>query len=135
MGRIRIDIRSVWMKDMIRTGKIICHGYEECLTSLYEICDVYLNPMRAGGGWSVAWAIMKGVLVATTKGINPGNAWIGEKKAIEGNYQDLLEYIDKLDKDRNFYKEEKQYILERSLQLSFDNSVRAIVEEIQKIRI
>lgn len=42
---------------------IIFMGYQNDLSALYSICDIYLNPPRIGGGTSAAYALYEGVPV------------------------------------------------------------------------
>ncbi len=86
--------------------------YEEDLSALYRLCDVYLNPDRIGGGFSMLFAMQQRVVVAALKknfyGGSGGVTWLGEDEAIEGHYKELCEYVEKLYEFPEFLAEKKK---------------------------
>lgn len=50
-------------EDLISNGKIYFAGYQTDLAGIYGCCDVYLNPLRTGGGVSQVTAVRNGVPV------------------------------------------------------------------------
>lgn len=50
-------------EDLISNGKIYIAGYQTDLAGIYGCCDVYLNPLRTGGGVSQVIAVRNGVPV------------------------------------------------------------------------
>lgn len=94
--------------------QIIVRGYEKDLIALYHICDVYVNPMRKGGGLSIAWAMHEGLPVAMLKYTSDGLSWIGEENAIDGGMQELGQYLNALWEDKKLYNEESKKMKEKA---------------------
>ncbi len=86
--------------------------YENDLSALYRLCDVYLNPDRTGGGFSMMFAMQQGVAVAALKknycGGSGGVRWLGEEEAIDGYYAELCQHIEKLYKCPDLLAERKK---------------------------
>lgn len=94
-------------------NRIIIVPYEENLTALYNLCDVYLNPDRTGGGFSIMFAMQKEVVIAALKKDLYGAArWVGEEELIEGGYEQLCEYIEKLYQSHKLLCEKKKRMRE-----------------------
>lgn len=54
---------------LTQTGRAISFDFQQDLRSFYELCDVYLNPFRSGGGVSAQMAIADHIpVVALNKG-------------------------------------------------------------------
>lgn len=71
--------------------------YEEDLAALYKLCDVFLNPDRAGGGFSMMFAMQQGVAVAALKkNLYGGAKRVGEAELIDGGYEELCRYVERL---------------------------------------
>lgn len=91
-------------------------SYEENLSALYKLCDVFLNPDRIGGGFSMMFAMQQKVVVAGLKknifGGDGGVTWVGEDELIEGHYKELCEYIVKLYESPKLLKEKKEKMWE-----------------------
>ncbi len=100
----------------VNLNKIRIIHEEEDLVSLYELCDVYLNPKRPGGGFSVAYAIQKGVIVASLyEEVSDVADWIGEENTIKGNEDDLVQFVSDLYYDLGFREKWKKKTLEELL--------------------
>lgn len=90
-------------------NKIRILVYEEDLAALYKLCDVFLNPDRAGGGFSMMFAMQQGVAVAALKkNLCGGAIWIGEKDVIDGEYEELCEYVGELYDSPELLAEKKE---------------------------
>lgn len=77
--------------------KIRIYTYEEDLAALYKLCDVFVNPDRAGGGFSMMFAMQQGVAMAALKKDLYGDVKrIGEDELIDGGYKELCEYVGRL---------------------------------------
>lgn len=93
--------------------------YENDLSALYRLCDVYLNPDRMGGGFSMMFAMQQGVAVAALKknycGGSGGVRWLGEDEAIDGYNAELCKYIENLYKCPDLL-EEKKRVMQKIIQ-------------------
>ena len=79
-------------KQLINDRRIVLIEYENNLSSLYNKCDVYLNPIREGGGMSIALAMNQKLPVIVLKGSLHGQIWVGEENCVNS----MEEYIKKL---------------------------------------
>ena len=79
-------------KQLINDRRIVFIEYENNLSSLYNKCDVYLNPIREGGGMSIALAMNQKLPVIVLKGSLHGQIWVGEENCVNS----MEEYIKKL---------------------------------------
>ena len=50
-------------KELVNEKKILFCQYEEDLAGLYDICNIYVNPPRTGGGRSIRSAMQRGIPV------------------------------------------------------------------------
>lgn len=112
--------------------QIIVRGYENDLVALYQICDVYVNPGRKGGGLSIAWAMHEGLPIAMLKYVSDGLSWIGEENAIDGGMEELGNYIFSLWNDPVLYEKAKEKMKERANQRTPKKCVEQIVELINE---
>lgn len=77
-------------------------GYCNDMLALMEICDLYVNPERLGGGFSIIEAFYKGVPGVS---INRGDVSIsGGIDFTVPNYKDMVEVIKRYIKDKAFYE-------------------------------
>jgi glycosyltransferase involved in cell wall biosynthesis len=72
--------------------QIFLWGFEHDLPGLYGMCDIYLNPMRFGGGMTIAWAMQHGLALATPLGADAGMWYAGEELAVR-NEEELIPYV------------------------------------------
>lgn len=114
--------------------RIMIRGYEEDLVALYHICDVYVNPMRKGGGLSVAWAMNEGLPVAMIKFMSDGLCWLGEENAVEGGYKELGQYIVCLWNDANLYKRVQEKMKLKASQRTPQKCVGQLMQIYQKMK-
>ncbi|HJK96718.1 MAG TPA: glycosyltransferase [Polyangiaceae bacterium LLY-WYZ-14_1] len=56
--------------------------YEPDLAGLYALADVYVNPRRAGGGWSAALAMHRGVPAIAVRGSRDVLSYLGEEAGL-----------------------------------------------------
>lgn len=83
--------------------------YEEDIMALYELCDVFLNPDRIGGGYSIKFAMQQGVVVvALKKNLRGAAKWVGEEELIDGGYMEQIQYIERLYSDSVLLSEKKE---------------------------
>lgn len=79
-------------------------GFQNDLSAVYSLCDIYLNPPRAGGGTSAAYALYEGVPVLT---LPFGDvAQVVDQFGYINNLNELETYIEKWIEDENFRNEE-----------------------------
>jgi glycosyltransferase involved in cell wall biosynthesis len=67
--------------------QIIFIDYEEDLASLYKLCDIFVNPFRKGGGFSVALAMQCALPVVTLGYINDAASYVGDHFVCETKTQ------------------------------------------------
>lgn len=66
--------------------------YEEKLGEFYNLCDIYLNPLRDGGGFSMAEAIVNDVPIVTHIQSSAGKHYCGQKQCVNSD----IEYIEEM---------------------------------------
>ena len=91
-------------------------GFQEDTLAVDEVCDLYINPKRVGGGTSAVEAICKGLPVVTFDFGDVG-AGVGADfhvKDYDDMYNQVLRYAD----DRDYYVEMSQKAKERAAQLT-----------------
>ena len=90
----------------ILRDKVKYLGFCEDILSRIEHFDLYVNPLRRGGGTSSVEAMSKGVPVLT---VNYGDVAgvVGEDFQCK-NYEEMAILIDKYRRDQNFYKKQSQ---------------------------
>lgn len=81
-------------------------SYTNELANVYDICSVYANPFRLGGGFSVAMAMDAGIPVANIEGNNDANVYVPFGKAQKK--ETYFNYLEHLIEDKEFYNKEKE---------------------------
>lgn len=114
-------------RNLIEEKKIIDYGVENDLIALYQICDIYINPCREGGGLSVAWAMYVGLPVAMLYYPSDGMIWIGRKNVIRGGEENLIQYIQKMSCNKNFYNKERKKFIDRAKEITITKCVESII--------
>ena len=102
-------------------------GYQNDVLALMEICDLYVNPPRVGGGYSIAEAFSKGIPGVT---MNYGDvAATAGRDFIVNTLEEMNERILRFKNDKEYYQEMAQKALERC-KLLFDGvaSMKQILE-------
>lgn len=96
-------------------GRVKVVEYEEDIMALYELCDVFLNPDRIGGGYSIKFAMQQGVVVvALKKNLRGAASWVGEDELVDGGYIEQCQYIEHLYNDKELLGAKKEKMMERS---------------------
>lgn len=106
-------------------------GYQKDILAFQEICDLYVNPPRVGGGFSVAEAFCKGKPGVTL-------SW-GDVAASAGpefrvkDLRDMTDTIIRYKEDPDFYAAQSQKALARSREL-FDGkrALENILDKVEK---
>ena len=84
--------------------------------SYFEICDLYINPHRKGGGTSCVEAMYKGLPVVTDDyGDVATNA--GEVFVVGSDYSNFPSVVLKYYEDKEFYKKQQQLAISRANKL------------------
>ncbi|MCI8482847.1 MAG: glycosyltransferase family 4 protein [Lachnospiraceae bacterium] len=80
-------------------------GYQTDLQGVYSMFDLYLNPVRAGGGFSSAMALKKGVPVVTLPNCDVAYN-VGEEFIVQ-NTECMVDQVCHYISDQEFYKKKK----------------------------
>lgn len=106
-------------------------GYCEDILALMEICDLYVNPRRLGGGFSIVEAFHEGKPGVT---IDTGDISVaaGQDFCVK-NYDEMLMVINKYIEDKDFYEMMVEKALEREKEVTDSaKSMDAIIKQIQE---
>lgn len=87
-------------------------GFQDDVLAVLEVCNLYLNPPRTGGGSSAAEALFKGIPVVT---LNKGDV----ATAVGDNFTYntvpcMLKAVEKYQSDREFYQQQAEIGKERA---------------------
>lgn len=111
--------------------KLYCLGESQCFLEWIEVCDLYVNPCRRGGGTMAVMALSKGIPVVT---IPYGDAAVnvGEEFWTE-SYDTMPDLIRRYKNDENFYHQMAEKAKERSDVLTdAESEFRRVLEEFKK---
>lgn len=100
--------------DYCDSHKIIWIEYEDDLPALYKMCDLYLNPIRMGGGASIYWAMCCGVPVAMLSAVCDITPIVGVENTAGDTYMDMVEYALKLWEDPAAYQRARDDVQARA---------------------
>ena len=119
-------------QELIKSGRIIFWGYEEYIESLYSICDIYLEPNRQGGAHSVRLAMLQGLPIALTDYASDISSIMSEEDMIHGDYKELLDDVEKLYLDKEYYSKKSKRSLEIMKKLDPKDDGKKIMEICEK---
>ncbi|MCR5356766.1 MAG: glycosyltransferase [Lachnospiraceae bacterium] len=128
----KTDIFEKKYPELNEKKQIIPWGYEKDLPSLYEICDVFINPDRTGGGWSITWAIGEGLPVLSTDFPNDCTPLLGEL-VVHGGYPAIMKEIEKMYLDREYHTKWKQRTLDSKTRCSFSTKIEKLIDVCNEI--
>jgi glycosyltransferase involved in cell wall biosynthesis len=119
MENIHIAFVGVFTRydDYCRDDQAICEnttylGFQSDILAICEICDLYVNPRRSGGGTSCAEAMFMGLPVVT---MNYGDvALAAGKDFIVETYAEMNQKIRRYANDKFFYAEMSKKARERA---------------------
>ena len=80
--------------------KIFFIKYEHNLGAFYKMCNIFLNPPRDGGGFSIAQAIVNNVPVVSYKG-RAACYHAGEENCVNSR-EEYVEEVHKIYSDKNY---------------------------------
>lgn len=90
-------------------------GFQDDVLAVDEICDVYINPKRVGGGTSAAEALYKGLPVVT---FDFGDVGVGAGADFHvKDYDDMYKHILRYASDRDYYEKMSEKATERAQHL------------------
>ncbi len=105
-------------------------GYYEDILSLMEICDLYVNPRRLGGGFSIIEAFHEGKPGVT---ISTGDIAVAAGKDFcVKDYKEMTEVIKRYIEDKDFYNVMVEKARDREAIVT--DSVRAMEDILNKIQ-
>lgn len=108
--------------------KIIFEGFKHDILAYLGVCNLYVNPIRTGGGTSCVEAMQKGLPVVTTGNgdvaVNAGEGFITE------NYETMQKLIVRYKKDNDFYRKQSELALLRAGELQ--DTEKAFIELIEE---
>src|SRR5690606_22693670 len=113
---------------------IIRLDYEKDLMALYDICDIYINPRRHGGGISIAMAMDRGLPVVIFSNPSDGLNYVGEENGVGYDYSSYLNEIDKLYSDPNYRFQKAILMKKRIATFSMQSSVSNLLDIINIAR-
>lgn len=121
--------------NFIDAQKIQYISYEDDLPALYEVCDLYLNPKRMGGGTSIVWAMRAGLPIALLSCPCDVMTIIGYENAAGDTYEQMMEYILSLWKDPACFRRECEKF--QNIAVSFEErlaqKVQAVVLQVERL--
>lgn len=132
VGISSVEYIDLHYEELVRRRKIEYISYEDDLTALYKIADVYLNPDRSGGGLSMACAMKAGVPVITLDTISDVVQWVGKENAVKGDYNSLVSELRRLESDRGYYVVKSQKMMEKSQSWSTERCIDSILAAMEK---
>ncbi len=106
-------------------------GYQDDILAFEEVCDLYVNPPRVGGGFSVVEAFYKGK-PAVTLPYGDVAATSGPEFWVE-DLEEMTEMILRYKNDEIFYQKQAERAVQRSAEL-FDSvgALQHILDEMEK---
>ena len=94
-------------------------GWESDLVGLYQICDVYVNPPRVGGGTTIVWAAQSGLAIVTPKDAAAGRTLVGGANCVESE-DDIAPRVVELANNPTLLAKQKEEMKELSLGWSIE---------------
>lgn len=115
-------------------GKIHNMGFVTDVLSYLDLCDLYINPIRIGGGTSCVEALSIGIPVITT---DLGDVAINAGEQFQtATYDTMLDLIRKYVSDFEFYKSQSLLARERATKLlnAEDSFIEIINEFLDRVK-
>lgn len=95
-------------------------GFQSDVLAVNELCDLYINPKRVGGGTSAAEALYKGLPVVT---LDFGDVGLGAGLDFHvADYEAMYEQVLKYANDKEYYEEMSRKAKERAEKLTDSKS-------------
>lgn len=128
----KFETYSEWcQKDPVLEQNTNFIGYCEDMAALMELCDLYINPIRLGGGFSVIEAFAKGVPGVYTKA---GDVFVsGGPDFAVNDLSEMKEQIERYRKDDVFYQSMSEKAKDRAkLMTSSEGAIRDLNTAIEQ---
>lgn len=110
------------MKKYLKNKQIILISYENELAALYNICDVFLNPIRVGGGGSIALAVQYGLVATVSNKTSDILPFLGKENCLDGGNKEIFDFIRRIMNDKNLYLEISEKMKSNLLSEKFSTS-------------
>lgn len=108
-----------------KAGRIIEWGVENNLFALYKLCDVFLNPIRHGGGMAIRIAMCSGLpIVMSDYVLSDSYSVMNKDHIIHGKYDHMMKYVEKLREDKVLYKRISEETKEQVNGYSLEEDIR-----------
>lgn len=126
-----------FLKDFFIKRRIICTGFVNELPALYRICDVFLNPIRSGGGGSVAMFIQMGLPAIISSKPSDILPFVGVENCVKGDLKSMFEAVERIYYDKKsgqeLAKRQKENLMNYKFTVeSYANSVLALRKKVPK---
>lgn len=95
-------------EDLIVSRQIIERAYENNLFALFKLCNLYLRTEVTGGSGATAIAAMAGLPIVMTNYLCDPMRWLGKDYSVISSLDQLVNEINRLYKDSEYYEEKKQ---------------------------
>lgn len=128
IGVERITLINNIYSKYIENKQIIFINYERNLFDFYDICNVYVNPIRNTGGISGAWAMKAKLPIVTTDVDSDIGGMVGIESCLD--IGDFTDEILLLKNDTQYYKEKSEEMFERIEQF---NSIQNTMGDLMHI--
>lgn len=103
-------------------------GKREDVLAIFELCDLFVNPIRLGGGTSAVEAMSKGLPVVSTAYGDVG-ATVGEDFWIK-DYSEMVKIINRYQRDKTFYQRQSELSKRKSeMLLDTDGEFMKVIKE------
>jgi Glycosyltransferase len=112
---------------LINSRRIVAIPYEYDLVALYDLCDVFVNPVRYGGGNSVAWAMSRKLPVLQLNIASAGLYFVGRENCIGSKYEAYGRELVRLCQDVIYRREFGDRMYDRIQIFNMDSSTSSLV--------
>lgn len=118
-------------KDEVFRENSVFIGFQKDMLAVCEICDLYVNPLRAGGQTSAAEAMYKGIPVVS---INYGDVSVcAQEEFCVNDYKEMTKRIKKFIDDKKYYKDMSNKAVKRAkILLDTASELKRNIEIIEK---
>lgn len=118
-------LHNRWLSVM--SQKILLVDFEPDLPALYKLCHVYLNPIRSGGGISIAMAMAAGLPVVISSHPSDGLFWTGEENGAGYEMKNLVQEMELLYQDSAYRQRKGVDMQERSRQMTMEKAIKYLI--------
>jgi glycosyltransferase involved in cell wall biosynthesis len=112
---------------LINSHRIVILSYEYDLVALYDLCDVFVNPVRFGGGNSIAWAMSRRLPVLQLNISSAGLYFVGHENIIGSSLEDYGIELLRLYQDVHYRQNFSNRMYDRIQEFNMDSSVSSLI--------